>query len=123
MALPPLTTSAKLKLLAAGLALLGVFAFAWHLRRAHHLRVVAACRELREEITALKRDEFDVHLEEMRTIRLNPSQAQTLRNTDPEAFASYAASYSEVVDEVAAAADRLGEKVDRFTVKGCVDLG
>jgi len=60
---------------------------------------------------------------EMRTIRLNPSQAEALRNADPAAYASYAAAYGQLVDEVAQVADRLGEKVDQFQRQGCVDQG
>lgn len=123
MAIPRLTLRAKLSLLAALLALLGVFALAWQLRRQYNQRAVAACGQLRREIGTLKRGEFDVRLKEMRTIRLNPGQAETLRNADPAAYASYAAAYGQLVDEVAQVADRLGEKVDQFQRQGCVDLG
>ena len=54
---------------------------------------------------------------------LNPAQAETLRNADPGAYASYAAAYGQLVDQVAQVADRLGEKVDQFQRQGCVDLG
>jgi hypothetical protein len=123
MALPPLSLRTKLSLLAVAAAVLGVFVLAWQLRRQHHLRGVAACRALRREIAELKTNEFDVRLQEMRTMRLNPSQAETLRNADPSAYARYAASYGQVVDQVAQVADRLGEKVDAFQRQGCVDLG
>lgn len=123
MAIPRLTLRAKLSLLAALLALLGVFALAWQLRRQYNQRAVAACAQLRAEIGALKREEFDVRLLQMRTIRLNPSQAEALRNADPAAYASYPAAYGQLVDEVAQVADRLGEKVDQFQRQGCVDLG
>jgi hypothetical protein len=123
MALPPLTLRTKLSLLAGALAVLGVFALAWQLRRQQQARSLAACRELRSESTQLKTEEFDVRLQEMRTMRLNPSQAETLRNADPNAYARYAAAYGEVVDRVAQVADRLGEKVDAFQSRGCVDLG
>ncbi|MEX1317769.1 MAG: hypothetical protein AB1Z22_11695 [Synechococcaceae cyanobacterium] len=121
--MPPLTLRTKLSLIAVLLGFVGVFALAWQLRHQHRQRAVAACRELRAEIRALKTDEFDVRLEEMRTMRLNPSQAETLRNADPDAYARYAATYGQVVDQVAQAADRLGEKVDAFQRQGCVDLG
>ncbi|MCP9928624.1 hypothetical protein [Cyanobium sp. CH-040] len=123
MAPPPLTLRARLSVLAALLAVLGVFALAWQLRRQYHQRAVAACAQLRAEIGALKRGEFDVRLREMRTIRLNPAQAETLRNADPDAYARYAATYGQLVDQVAQTADRLGEKVDQFQRQGCVDLG
>jgi hypothetical protein len=55
-------------------------------------------------------------------MRLNPSQAETLRNADPDAYARYAVTYGQLVDQVAQAADRLGEKVDQFQSQGCVDL-
>ena len=123
MALPPLSLRTKLSLLAVAAAVVAVFVLAWQLRQQHHQRAVAACRALRGEIRTLKSDEFDVRLAEMRTIRLNPSQAETLRNADPDAYARYAATYGQVVDQVAQAADRLGEKVDQFQARGCVDLG
>jgi type II secretory pathway component PulM len=121
--MPPLTLRAKVSVIAVLLALVGVFALAWQLRRQHQQRVQAACRELRGEISDLKTNTFDPRLEEMRTMRLNPSQAETLRNADPDAYARYAATYGQVVEQVAQAADRLGEKVDAFQSKGCVDLG
>jgi hypothetical protein len=106
MAMPQLTLRAKLSLLAALLALFGVFALAWQLRRQYNQRAVAACGQLRSEIGTLKRGEFDVRLKEMRTIRLNPAAAD-----------------GQLVDQVAQVADRLGEKVDQFQRQGCVDLG
>jgi len=120
--MPPLTLRAKLSVMAVLLALVGVFALAVQLRRQHQQRTLAACRELRGEISDLKTNTFDPRLEEMRTMRLNPSQAETLRNADPDAYARYAATYGQVVEQVAQAADRLGEKVDAFSSKGCVDL-
>lgn len=123
MVTSPLTWRAKLSLLAALLAVLGVFALAWQLRRQYQQREVAACGLLRAEIGTLKRGEFDERLREMRTIRLNPAQAETLRNADPDAYARYAATYGQLVDRVAQVADRLGEKVDQFQRQGCVDLG
>lgn len=121
--MPPLTLRAKVSVIAVVLALVGVFALAWQLRRQHQQRALAACRELRGEISDLKTNAFDPRLEEMRTMRLNPSQAETLRNADPDAYARYAATYGQVVERVAQAADQLGEKVDTFQRKGCVDLG
>lgn len=121
--MPRLTMRARLSALAALLALLGVFALAWQLRRQYHQRAVEACSQLRSEIGTLKREEFDVRLEEMRTLRLNPAQAEALRNADPDAYARYAASFGQLVDQVALTADRLGEKVDQFQRQGCVDLG
>ena len=47
MAMHQLTLRAKLSLLAALLALFGVFALAWQLRRQYNQRAVAACGELR----------------------------------------------------------------------------
>jgi len=123
MAIPRLTLRAKLSLLAALLALLGVFALAWQLRRQYNQRDVAAWAQLRAEIGTLKRGEFDVRLKEMHSIRLNLGQAETLRNADPGAYTSYAAAYGQLVDKVAQVADRLGEKVDQFQRQGCVDLG
>lgn len=121
--MPPLTLRAKVSVIAVLLALVGVFVFAWQLRQQHQQRAVTACRALRAEIRALKTDEFDVRLMQMRTMRLNASQAETLRNADPNAYARYAATYGQVVEQVAQAADRLGEKVDQFQSQGCVDLG
>lgn len=121
--MPPLTLRAKVSVIAVVLAFVGVFALAWQLRRQHQQRALAACRELRSEISDLKTNAFDPRLEEMRTMRLNPSQAETLRNADPDAYARYAATYGQVVEQVAQAADQLGEKVDAFQRQGCVDLG
>lgn len=122
MAMQSLSMRNKLLLLAGLAGLLGVFALAWQLRQQHHQRAVAACRALRAEIRSFKADDFDVRLQEMRTMRLNPSQAEALRNAEPEAYARYAASFGELVDQVAQAADRLGEQVDQFQRQGCVDL-
>ncbi len=122
MAMQSLSMRNKLLLLAGLAGLLGVFALAWQLRQQHHQRAVAACRALRAEIRTFKADDFDVRLQEMRTMRLNPSQAEALRNAEPEAYARYAASFGELVDQVAQAADRLGEQVDQFQRQGCVDL-
>lgn len=121
--MPPLTLRAKASVVAVLLAFVGVFALAWQLRLQHQQRTLATCRELRSEISDLKTNTFDPRLEEMRTMRLNPSQAETLRNADPDAYARFAATYGQLVEQVAQAADRLGEKVDLFQSKGCVDLG
>jgi transcriptional regulator NrdR family protein len=121
--MPSLSLRAKVSVVAVLLAFVGVFALAWQLRRQHQQRALAVCRELRSEISDLKTNTFDPRLEEMRTMRLNPSQAETLRNADPDAYARFAATYGQLVEQVAQAADRLGEKVDLFQSKGCVDLG
>jgi hypothetical protein len=122
--MPKLSPALRRRLIIVGVlvAVAAAVALALTLQNRARQRQVEACRQKRSEISRFREQSFDVQLQQMRQMRLNPEQVKTLRKVDPAAYAQYAQAYGDQVDRVARAADRLGEMVDAYRAEDCLSV-
>jgi hypothetical protein len=94
----------------------------WWLQTQQHERRLADCHSLRSAISNTRSQDFETSRRQMNKVRLNDSQADTLRSVDRAAYDRYVDAFSDRVNAVANAADKLGGLVDRYGSQGCFDL-
>lgn len=105
---------------ALGAVLVAALVLTFQHQQQEHRR--AGCLEQRKALSSFKTGVLDARIAQMRQIRLNPSQAQALRETDVKAFINYSALYGQKVEAAAEASERLAELATAFGASGCLEL-
>ncbi|MCX5953986.1 MAG: hypothetical protein NTZ40_10945 [Cyanobacteria bacterium] len=120
----PLSLKSKLLILlvAGALAAAGALALRQRLLDQQHQETLGGCRAIRNQVLAIKQQEFDPGVQELRQLRLNEAQARLLRQADANAYSKFAQQYEAKVVSLAEALDRLNDLLGKLQQKNCFEM-
>jgi len=120
----PLSLKSKLLILlvAGALAAACAMVLRQRLLNQQHQETLGGCRAIRNQVLAIKQNEFDPGVAELRQLRLNEAQARLLRQADANAYSKFAQQYEAKVVSVAEALDRLNTLLGKLQQQNCFEL-